>query len=79
VSRLNREDAKDAKMRLGSPRCPTCRGPATERDQNPTFPFCSERCRLIDLGNWLGESYRIPTHESPDDHVTEDNETDSSN
>ena len=25
----------------------------------PTFPFCSERCRLIDLGNWLDERYRI--------------------
>jgi hypothetical protein len=26
----------------------------------PDFPFCSERCRLIDLGRWLGENYRIP-------------------
>jgi uncharacterized protein len=25
----------------------------------PQFPFCSERCRLIDLGRWLGERYRI--------------------
>jgi endogenous inhibitor of DNA gyrase (YacG/DUF329 family) len=25
----------------------------------PQFPFCSERCRLIDLGRWLGEDYRI--------------------
>ncbi len=25
----------------------------------PEFPFCSDRCRLIDLGRWLGESYRI--------------------
>lgn len=73
MSRLNRQDAKF----LGGEgqRCPTCRGPATERDQNPTFPFCSERCRLIDLGNWLGESYRIagpaadadPTDDSSDD------------
>ena len=29
-------------------------------DDLPTFPFCSERCRLIDLGRWLGEEYRIP-------------------
>ena len=76
---MNREDAKDAKSRLGSPRCPSCRGPAAERGQNPTFPFCSERCRLIDLGNWLGESYRIPTAESPDEHSVEDEQTDSSN
>jgi endogenous inhibitor of DNA gyrase (YacG/DUF329 family) len=26
----------------------------------PAYPFCSERCRLIDLGRWLGEGYRIP-------------------
>jgi endogenous inhibitor of DNA gyrase (YacG/DUF329 family) len=29
----------------------------------PQFPFCSERCRTIDLGRWLGESYRIPAEE----------------
>lgn len=27
---------------------------------NPDFPFCSPRCKLIDLGRWLGEEYRIP-------------------
>jgi endogenous inhibitor of DNA gyrase (YacG/DUF329 family) len=25
-----------------------------------TYPFCSARCRLIDLGNWLGERYAVP-------------------
>jgi hypothetical protein len=25
----------------------------------PNFPFCSERCRTIDLGRWLGETYRL--------------------
>jgi endogenous inhibitor of DNA gyrase (YacG/DUF329 family) len=32
----------------------------------PEFPFCSARCRLIDLGRWLGEDYRIatPAHET---------------
>lgn len=44
-------------------RCPTCRH-AAARDAHPQFPFCSERCRLIDLGRWLGEEYRIP--EQPD-------------
>jgi endogenous inhibitor of DNA gyrase (YacG/DUF329 family) len=29
------------------------------RAQWPEFPFCSARCRLIDLGRWLGEGYRI--------------------
>jgi endogenous inhibitor of DNA gyrase (YacG/DUF329 family) len=30
------------------------------RTGNPAWPFCSERCRLADLGRWLGEAYRIP-------------------
>jgi len=39
-------------------RCPTCRktGPWFE---GPYGPFCSERCKLVDLGRWLGEEYRI--------------------
>jgi endogenous inhibitor of DNA gyrase (YacG/DUF329 family) len=45
-------------------RCPICKKPAPPRDENAAFPLCSERCRLIDLGNWLGEAYRVPdTHE----------------
>jgi uncharacterized protein len=44
-------------------RCPTCRHEA-KQDGNQLFPFCSERCQLIDLGRWLGEEYRIP--EQPD-------------
>ncbi len=40
--------------------CPTCRGPVADRSSNPTFPFCCARCRTIDLGEWLTESFRIP-------------------
>jgi hypothetical protein len=40
------------------PRCPTCGAPAAWRD-NPQRPFCSLRCRLVDLGGWLDERYRI--------------------
>jgi endogenous inhibitor of DNA gyrase (YacG/DUF329 family) len=29
----------------------------------PEFPFCSPRCRSIDLGRWLGEKYRVPEAE----------------
>jgi len=39
--------------------CPICRKEVT-RD-NPEFPFCSERCRLIDLGNWASGKYMIST------------------
>ena len=39
--------------------CPGCRCP-TSRDSNPFHPFCSERCRVVDLGAWLNADYRIP-------------------
>jgi endogenous inhibitor of DNA gyrase (YacG/DUF329 family) len=39
--------------------CPICHRDAP-REGNRFFPFCSERCKLIDLGKWLGEEYRIP-------------------
>jgi endogenous inhibitor of DNA gyrase (YacG/DUF329 family) len=49
--------------------CPTCkkRGPWFE---TPYGPFCSKRCRLIDLGKWLGEEHRVseplrPEHFTP--------------
>jgi uncharacterized protein len=39
-------------------RCPICRKP-TDSEMNAEFPFCSERCRLLDLGNWASEKYVI--------------------
>jgi len=33
----------------------------------PDYPFCSARCRKIDLGRWLGERYRIPAAGEPED------------
>ena len=38
--------------------CPTCGKPAVWED-NPDRPFCSERCRLIDLGRWASEGYKV--------------------
>ncbi len=40
--------------------CPQCGKPAEWSPANEFRPFCSERCRLIDLGAWANESYRIP-------------------
>ncbi|WP_200916680.1 DNA gyrase inhibitor YacG [Jeongeupia sp. HS-3] len=40
--------------------CPQCGEPAAYSPDNPFRPFCSQRCRLIDLGQWADESYRIP-------------------
>jgi len=39
-------------------RCPICKA-ATDSEQNAEFPFCSERCRMRDLGNWASESYVV--------------------
>jgi endogenous inhibitor of DNA gyrase (YacG/DUF329 family) len=33
--------------------------------KTPTVPFCSDRCRLIDLGRWLDESYGVPQKKQP--------------
>lgn len=41
-------------------RCPTCGGASVFAPVNPWRPFCSERCRVIDLGNWATEAYRVP-------------------
>lgn len=38
--------------------CPICKAP-TESAANTEFPFCSERCRLLDLGNWASERYVV--------------------
>ena len=46
--------------------CPTCGAPVEWGPQSPNRPFCSERCKLIDLGAWASEAYRVPVQESAD-------------
>lgn len=46
------------KVRKMQVKCPTCQQLSAWQD-NPWRPFCSERCRLIDLGSWVDEEYRI--------------------
>lgn len=46
--------------------CPVCGKAAPYDPRNPFRPFCSERCKLIDLGQWANESYRVPAVEAPD-------------
>ena len=45
--------------------CPICKQPSAPRKTNKAFPFCSDRCRLVDLSKWLGGDYRVPTNEAP--------------
>lgn len=52
-------------------RCPTC-DKETKVEGNPYRPFCSERCKMIDLDNWLSGRYRIPGPASNRDTESED-------
>jgi endogenous inhibitor of DNA gyrase (YacG/DUF329 family) len=47
-------------------RCPICGHAADARPQNKSLPFCSTRCKAIDLGKWLDEKYRVPAPEEPE-------------
>jgi endogenous inhibitor of DNA gyrase (YacG/DUF329 family) len=49
-------------------RCPAC-GRRFQPDQSEVLPFCSDRCRAIDLGCWLDERYGLPVEraEEPED------------
>jgi endogenous inhibitor of DNA gyrase (YacG/DUF329 family) len=59
------EDAKEnAKPGKASAKpCPICGKPATEASK----PFCSERCRDVDLNRWLSDSYKIPAARDDDE------------
>jgi hypothetical protein len=48
-------------------KCPTCRKPVVVGPANPYRPFCSDRCRLLDLGAWLSERHAIPGTEAVPD------------
>ncbi|MBU0724162.1 MAG: DNA gyrase inhibitor YacG [Alphaproteobacteria bacterium] len=49
--------------RRRKPACPICGKPAVEKNR----PFCSPRCHQVDLGRWLGDTYRIPTDDVPEE------------
>ena len=53
------------KLRLVA--CPQCGKPVEWSPRSPFRPFCSERCKLIDLGAWATEAYRVPVVEERDD------------
>lgn len=55
-------------------KCPQCGHLTFYSLENPFRPFCSERCRLIDLGEWASESYKISHTNNDKDHDEEDEE-----
>jgi endogenous inhibitor of DNA gyrase (YacG/DUF329 family) len=40
--------------------CSICQRPVAPRTENKAFPFCSPRCKTIDLGHWVDQTYRVP-------------------
>ena len=66
-----RNDAPADPQQEAGPQCPICH--ALVRAESKIFPFCSPRCKLIDLGRWLGGRYRIETsHDETDRDVPPD-------
>ena len=53
-------------------RCPICKKP-TDSNVDKDFPFCSERCRLTDLGNWASEKYKVSRWAAVFTHCPEKN------
>ncbi len=53
--------------------CPICKKPVPAPDPNARgpYPFCSERCKLIDLGRWLDGKYQIPVEKDGDGEAPE--------
>ncbi len=47
-------------------KCPTCRRPVEWSAASAYRPFCSDRCRLIDLGAWLSEQHKIADESAAD-------------
>ena len=47
-------------------KCPICGKPVEWKD-NPFRPFCSERCKLVDLGRWVSDEYSVPGPPLPQD------------
>lgn len=47
-------------MQSDAPHCPICQQATSFSVDNRYRPFCSARCQMIDLGNWLGERYVVP-------------------
>lgn len=55
-------------------KCPQCGVLTIYSSENPSRPFCSERCRTNDLGAWADEKYRIPVAPSSSDSLSIDDD-----
>lgn len=55
-------------MAKSKPKCPICKSKDKPDIKNKLYPFCSERCRNVDLGSWVNEEYKV---ESDDQHSSD--------
>ena len=65
AAKAAKEAAKETSKAAKAKRCPICGQPATEA----SHPFCSPRCRDVDLNRWLSGSYVIPARDDEPDDV----------
>ncbi|MBX3188101.1 MAG: DNA gyrase inhibitor YacG [Labilithrix sp.] len=56
--------------------CPICGEEVKPRAANKAFPFCTARCKSIDLGKWLSEEYRVPAGPPGETDLDEGNDND---
>jgi endogenous inhibitor of DNA gyrase (YacG/DUF329 family) len=74
---MSNSSSRSATSKSGSGKkvvaCPQCGASVVWDTENPFRPFCSERCKMIDLGAWATESYRIPVEEDNDTLDADDN------
>lgn len=56
--------------------CPTCKKKGTWTKENTHRPFCSDRCKLIDLGDWASEKHKIAGEKAPEDNGADENNQD---
>lgn len=52
-------------------KCPQCGRLTVYSTENTARPFCSERCKLIDLGAWADESYKVPAPKNQENSIQE--------
>ncbi|WP_396588791.1 DNA gyrase inhibitor YacG [Bermanella sp. R86510] len=53
-------------------KCPTCQKQVEWNEKSPERPFCSKRCRMIDLGQWAAEEHAIPGPSAEEELMSEE-------